>query len=503
MDVEILLHGVTNGQSFIGVEEERQYAQLFYGGEKDLVSFTVENRKTSSGVFCYYTYKRAGNIIGYNGRTGSYMAITLRIDKFYADVMVVYNLLELTYKKFVVGNILEDKNSTLSYKIADFAEVKSLKENIESFIISQIPVIFIGSDLKDFDSSICYNETKTKYLNILDCNKASILSIASQTSKIVISPYYDRISESNSKIEYQNKCVSLENLLKQKDSEQSKLSCKNNELIAENKTLKEEVQKLRQNADMSNLIRTIKEPIERLAKMVGNSGSKDANKVNDKYQTKTIVILGALCLITLIFSILTYITMPSGNSEKNNEVSKIELEQVKQKYSSLKIQYDDSLKMLANLRDIMKSDTDKKRIAELNEELSKVKKEHDKLQKTVTNLETQVKELKNENANLRKVEQPKQQGTGNAESKEKKESSPQIEISGPSLNDTLIVGVEYSFLVSKGYDKSYAWYVDGFEILGEKTSKDIKAKPTKSGEVIISYGPNTQANRKKNKYQAK
>ncbi|MCQ2351446.1 MAG: hypothetical protein MJ003_05670 [Paludibacteraceae bacterium] len=494
MDVEILLHGVTNGQSFIGIEEERQYAQLFYGGEKDLVSFTVENRNTTNGVFCYYTYKRAGNVIGYNGRTGSYMAITLRIDRFYADVVEIYRLLELTYKKFVVGNILEEKDSTLSYKIADFAEVKSLKENIESFITSQIRATFVSSDLKDFDDSICHKETKSKYLNILDCDKASILSIVRQTSKIVISPYYDRISESNSKIEYQNKCVSLENLLKQKDSEQSKLSSKNNELIAENKTLKDEVQRLRPYEDVPNMIKTIKEPIERLAKMVkGSEGTVEAKK--NLFGNIIMALVTIFVLITLVFCVLNYVKVPNGNEISEEMVAKSEFEELQKVNgilnSRLSLARDSISTLLVQV-------SQKNPGPDLSKELKDMTKERDYYKGDVISWKNKYNLLKDEHAKCKKENLSKTDATPVA-----------IKIKGPDTED-LIVGQTYQFEVTGGHDAGkYAWHFE--KSFTPETGSDIKSKIIKlklenqpeNGTVTVSYGTDDQSARTKLTYKVK
>ena len=87
MNVEILIHGVPDGQDYYGIAEERTYAELFYDNSAESVKFVVETKTTGNIASVYYTYLRYKGMVGYGGRPGSYFGLTLRIDKYYQDVI--------------------------------------------------------------------------------------------------------------------------------------------------------------------------------------------------------------------------------------------------------------------------------------------------------------------------------------------------------------------------------------------------------------------------------
>ena len=55
MDIEIFVHGVPNGQSFWGKEEDRNYFGNFYGqSNSDVVKYLIQTRSSNGKTFCYY-----------------------------------------------------------------------------------------------------------------------------------------------------------------------------------------------------------------------------------------------------------------------------------------------------------------------------------------------------------------------------------------------------------------------------------------------------------------
>lgn len=98
-----------NGQGTWGVENfDTNYIETFYGRKSNVpVQMFVEVRRFASSTYCYYTYFRIGNVYDNTGRAGSYFALTIRINYYYADIQNIYNLLDAAYNKFIIGSIVD------------------------------------------------------------------------------------------------------------------------------------------------------------------------------------------------------------------------------------------------------------------------------------------------------------------------------------------------------------------------------------------------------------
>ena len=125
MDVEILLHGVPSGQDYFGIKEEQKLAESFYTSSNESVKLVVEARKNGNTPYVYYTYLRYKNIVGAGGRSGSYIGITLRLDMYYTDVVHMYNMLDIAFKKYIIGALLTSTGESYKYISPDFNSKKS------------------------------------------------------------------------------------------------------------------------------------------------------------------------------------------------------------------------------------------------------------------------------------------------------------------------------------------------------------------------------------------
>ena len=67
MDIEIFVHGVPNGQSFWGKEEDRNYFGNFYGQScSDVVKYLIQTRSSNGKTYCYYNYLMLVLNLGHN-----------------------------------------------------------------------------------------------------------------------------------------------------------------------------------------------------------------------------------------------------------------------------------------------------------------------------------------------------------------------------------------------------------------------------------------------------
>lgn len=210
MDVQLFAHGVPSGESFWGPEDDRNYFGTFYDGSSDEIKFLIQVRSLRGKAYCYYNYlvyrsvgSAKANIVGNDGRDGSYFGISLRMDAYCKDVVNMYRILDTLYNVFVIGKILKPEKSNLKYAVTDFKSISAHLGVIEQEAIQLIKNAF------SLDSFIGLNgfalEGKgTPTYNLYDCTAESVLAALKKYSRIAISPYYPSNKESAIQQQYQS-----------------------------------------------------------------------------------------------------------------------------------------------------------------------------------------------------------------------------------------------------------------------------------------------------------
>ena len=336
MKVEIFLHGVPIGQDYFGIQDEVEYTSSFYCKSDESIKLEVEVRRNQDKVYTYYTYLRYNNILGSSNRSGSYFGLTLRLDAYYTDIVLIYNILDVTFNKYVVGTILEPIGKNYKYINPDFVSKKVEIGLLQQGVISLMKDSFISKDLIALDDSFVKPVSVYERYNLADVNKELLLVSIKKYSRVVLSPEY--------------KTLEVVALTKQigeiKDSKNVIDAYKQKivELELTNKKLKEESGK----DYVKQLLAQIKDSIATLS----NSFSDD-KKGEDVYGRKNFtlgLLSSALLIITLIIVLLKSPVSTNDDEIKN---LKTEISQLKK----------DNIKHLSTI-DSLKQELDKRPIDE-------------------------------------------------------------------------------------------------------------------------------------------
>lgn len=396
MKLELFVHGVPKGQSIWGKNDDHIYIQNFYTSRNDETRFLVQVRDVKGERYCYYSYLKYNNIAAFDGRPGAYFGLSLRLDAYCLDVIGIYNILETIYKRYIVGNILNYEKTKSKFLISDFQskddDLKKIQEHIISLIkLSLLPNDFIS--LKDFVFS---GSNSIMEVNLIDCTKENVLSVISENSALAISPFYPTIKDKNTKKQIEEQLSLLkktqeENIAKlQLDNESKIKNCKeevrlfqqkNEELnealqksindmqilSSENSRLKQVVEENKKNSDVQKTVATLREPLTKLAKLVGQEdtsyelSSTYRYKETDSWWEKTRKIVLPILHTILLLAIVLYCSFCVSNSQSNkkgNTISKtsvVALEKEIQKVSTdslhngnLNVSNNDSIQIMQN-----------------------------------------------------------------------------------------------------------------------------------------------------------
>jgi hypothetical protein len=167
VNIKLLVHGVPNGQKMWGVtQEDEVYINLFYS-EKYSVEESMYVGKFNGAYF--YTFVIGQNVLDKDGRAGSYLALTIKINAFYADVINMYNLLKASFLKIVVGKCIKGEGSGYQFMVGSFSQIESDLKELEQQIIKSISLFSTSQDIIQLPAGNVSNERYSKGIYLYEC----------------------------------------------------------------------------------------------------------------------------------------------------------------------------------------------------------------------------------------------------------------------------------------------------------------------------------------------
>ena len=192
LNINLYVHGVPMGQKTWGVlSEDDNFIGNFYSPKwpaKELMQ--VDIMECRGKVYSYYTFVKGQNVMGYDNRTGSYFALTIRMDAYYADLQNMYKILSAAYEKMCVGSLVQKQGEGIKFIVQDFAVMDAELKRIENHIISYIGEFSNNKDLISFSGFKTNSLLPVQTENLLECDNAKALNTVKATGKISVSPYY-------------------------------------------------------------------------------------------------------------------------------------------------------------------------------------------------------------------------------------------------------------------------------------------------------------------------
>lgn len=196
-DIKLYAHGVPDGQDIWGNKDaSATYIETFYGRRSNVESqMFIEVKHCAGQVNVYYTYYKCGNILEKGGRSGSYFALTLRINFYYAYVQNIYNLLEAAFNKFMLGTVLNSTGDGYRFKVSRFSEADNVLETLEKEMEHYLMQFSIDSDFIPLNGFKYNSQNEGKKLNLLEAIPSIVTNSVKSEGKISISSLYPSSKE--------------------------------------------------------------------------------------------------------------------------------------------------------------------------------------------------------------------------------------------------------------------------------------------------------------------
>lgn len=268
----IIVHGVPDGQKVWSSDPivQANYIEGFYNNSNSNAPanlFQVEARVEGNTRVCYYHYLKYRDIQAKDGRTGSYLGFTLRIDAMCADLPLLFHRMDEVFRTDLLNTVLAATPNGYKHLVSDYAERKNeLDTLVEEFSmwLSKPRIKELFGTLPQFPGA----KQKSAVLNLEDFSTdQAVLNVLSKGFILCLSPDVPRSA-------YIAEKKQLQNLLEQKDAQREALLKQEQEksrqevatLRDKNNELSHEVARLRDNEKQLLQKVKAKEEILRLLK---------------------------------------------------------------------------------------------------------------------------------------------------------------------------------------------------------------------------------------------
>lgn len=295
MEVQFFIYGVPHGESIWGRVNDANYFSTFYTSCADKQKYLIQVRQAEGKTYCYYNYLVYSNIIGYDGRAGAYIGLTIRVEEAYCkDFFGVYRILDFIYNHFILGKLLKSEGDKLRFNIPNFQSAGSNIQVMEEETFRLFQLAFSTEDFISLNGFVITNGNAPT-INLFDCTPDNVTATIKKFGKLAISPYYPRNKENEMQ---QQHSVQIQNIQQQyesklKQQQEKSLQEKNNfdaqakqqkaqiqqyqdemkkkdgkleELRRENEKNKKEMQMMGQSKKIEKLLEPIKSPIQELSR---------------------------------------------------------------------------------------------------------------------------------------------------------------------------------------------------------------------------------------------
>ena len=469
MDIEIFVHGVPNGQSFWGKEEDRNYFGNFYDqSNSDAVKYLIQTRSSNGKTYFYYNYLVYQNVIGSDGRVGSYFGLSIRFDAYCKDFMGIYKILDTVFTAHVLNKILKVQNGNYKYIIAEFVSASEMMGNIKETIWQLLQSTLTNESVCVL-GSFAVGGGSLPTGNLYEITANDVEANVKQYGKIALSPYYPTVREKGIVREYKSKLQSVEQQYKERYSaeinakEQTNRSLNNSlasvqrectklqesiaqkdKIIAQKESaitkLEYQIKQIGQTQKAIENLHLIKAPIKELANILEGQQVHERKedikqKKENHFSVKGLISLANLAMLLAVLIVVVSLLFKMSPKE-NKPVDSFEVLQ-------------DSISIL---------------------------------NKEIKNLKSQLSGVENENTSIGQVANPF--------SSETTPTRVRISVTGYNEGNRTYLQKDNEYVVtvldSQNPDNG-SWSISGGRIEGNAKGKSIKFVPESDNEVTITY----------------
>lgn len=195
LNIKLLVHGVPQGHKIWGdcpTSDDKTFLTTFYNGTAYDVTETM--KVDIYNGFCYYTFIKGMNVNSAENRPGSYFALTLKANNYYADVQNIYYILKKAYEKMCIGLCVKGNGMTTTFIVTDFQSIDPKLKNLQKHVKDFIEQFSVVSDVMPLPATVGTRSDAWPRLNLHECDAQTALNALKGGGGIMVSPYYPAAS---------------------------------------------------------------------------------------------------------------------------------------------------------------------------------------------------------------------------------------------------------------------------------------------------------------------
>lgn len=192
LNINLFVHGVPMGQKIWGPKgDDHRYISSFYGPKWDAPEVMKIDIMTFDGTtYCYYSFVKGQNVYDFQGRDGSYIALTLKMNAFYGDIQNVYNILKAVYDKMCVGLCVIENDSSTKFLLSDFQSIDDKLKTIERHILNYISEFSTTNDIININGFSVSGQGSINKINLHECTSHLAFEIIQHSGNLMVSPWF-------------------------------------------------------------------------------------------------------------------------------------------------------------------------------------------------------------------------------------------------------------------------------------------------------------------------
>lgn len=190
LSIEIFIHGVPHGNKVWGEGVGKSYLSKFYNAKYSTKEqMLVEVANVGGTKLCFYSFVLGTNVCANDGREGSYFAISVCMNAYYADIQNMYSILNAAYRKICLGKVLKSQGIGLKFCISDFSEVEEMLLEMKRNVIKYIGDFSNNEDIVELQS-FPFSQGKGIELNLQECATNDCNALMKHNGSISVSTLF-------------------------------------------------------------------------------------------------------------------------------------------------------------------------------------------------------------------------------------------------------------------------------------------------------------------------
>lgn len=192
----LLVHGVPQGHKIWGdcpTSDDKAFLPTFYNNVT--VYDVAETMKVDIyNGNCYYTFIKGMNVNAADNRPGSYFALTLKTNNYYADVQNIYYILKKAYEKMCIGMCVKEDGVATTFIVTDFQSIAQKLNDMQMHVRNYIEQFSVVPDVMPLPGIAEMHSNACPRLNLHECDAKAALHAMKNSGSLMVSPYYQSAS---------------------------------------------------------------------------------------------------------------------------------------------------------------------------------------------------------------------------------------------------------------------------------------------------------------------